>query len=190
MGFGPHTCPRMDRPQRVVRPRKPGQSRVGGPWRRICARLDFPPLNRGGRHGLSPASCNYGRGGPLTYPRSCPKTIPRTQARRGLARLLRGGQAGGPAISGARLALLRLEAEEAAGSAKRKARAGLAGGVLLGLFAYLLLMGWSLAWRNSNDRACWPMAALIGAACHLVVGLPLLLMAAREPTRNPCSRNP
>jgi hypothetical protein len=79
---------------------------------------------------------------------------------------------------GARLALLRLEAGEAAEGAKRKAGAGLAGGLLLAV-AYLLLWAGVLGLAERQWPGGWPWVALIGAGCHLLVGLPLLLMAGR-----------
>ena len=82
----------------------------------------------------------------------------------------------------ARLALFRIDAGEAAQVAGRKGKLAASGVVLL-LAAYGLLWAGVLGLVEQHYEGIWPVVALVAAACHLLVGVPLLVAAARKPAR-------
>ena len=80
--------------------------------------------------------------------------------------------------AGARLALLRLEAAEAAEVVSRRARHGVTAGVLL-FFGYALFLAGLLGVAEHYRPGTWPMAAIIAAVCHFFMAIPLLRSALR-----------
>ena len=82
----------------------------------------------------------------------------------------------------ARMALFRIEAGEAAEGAARKGKL-ITSGLFLLLAAYGLLWAGLLGLAEHYREGTWPLAALIAAGCHLLIGLPLLLAASRKPPR-------
>jgi len=82
----------------------------------------------------------------------------------------------------ARLALFRIDAGEAAEAVGRKGKLAASGLVLL-LAAYGLLWAGVLGLVATHYQGNWPVVALVAAACHLLVGVPLLVAAARKPAR-------
>ena len=83
---------------------------------------------------------------------------------------------------GARLALMRIEAAEAGADAGARAKA-LAVGAVCCLAGYLLLLAGLIGLAEMYWPGSWPVAALIAAALHLLVGIPFLLKAARGSTK-------
>ena len=81
--------------------------------------------------------------------------------------------------AGARLALLRLEASEAAEQASRRASRGLVAVVLL-FFGYALFLGGLIGMAEKYRPGTWPIAALIAAGCHLFLAIPFLRAAVRK----------
>lgn len=81
--------------------------------------------------------------------------------------------------AGARLALLRVEASEAASEASRRGRAGLTAGILL-FFGYALLLGGLIGLADRYRPGSWSIAALIAAGCHLILAILFLRSALRK----------
>lgn len=79
---------------------------------------------------------------------------------------------------GARLALFRLEASEAAAESSRRARQGITAVVLL-FFGWALLLAGLIGLAEKYRPGTWPIAALIASVCHLVMGIPFLRGALR-----------
>ena len=80
--------------------------------------------------------------------------------------------------AGARLALLRIEAGEAAEVVSRRARHGITAGILL-FFGYALLLGGLIGVAEHYRPGTWPMAAIIAAICHFFMAIPFLRSALR-----------
>ncbi|MFM7180915.1 MAG: phage holin family protein [Verrucomicrobiales bacterium] len=81
--------------------------------------------------------------------------------------------------AGARLALLRLEASEAAEVTSRRLRYGITAGILL-FFGYALLLAGLIGVAEHYRPGTWPMAAIIAAVCHFFMAIPLLRGALRK----------
>lgn len=81
--------------------------------------------------------------------------------------------------AGARMALVRLEASEAGADFSRRIKVGVAGVVLL-IFSYPLLLAGLIGLAEHHRPGTWPIAALIAAACHLLMGIPFLFAALRK----------
>jgi hypothetical protein len=81
--------------------------------------------------------------------------------------------------AGARLALLRVEASEAADVVSRRARHGITALILL-FFGYLLLLGGLIGVAEHYRPGTWPLAAIIAAFCHFFMAIPFLRGALRK----------
>lgn len=96
----------------------------------------------------------------------------------GLRAAIEGIQTQAARYAGARLALLRVEAAEAAELVSRRARHGVAAGILL-FFGYALLLGGLIGVAEHYRPGTWPLAAIIAAICHFLMAIPLLRSALR-----------
>jgi len=79
----------------------------------------------------------------------------------------------------ARAHLFKLEAAEAGEDFARRAVMLIVGAFLL-LIAYLLLIAGIIGFAELHKPGSWPVATLILAGVHLILGLPLLIIAKRS----------